>query len=216
MFYQDLDPALHKKMPNLDYEQDLNSKGYLHVAGMDECSRGSLLGPVYAAAVILSPYMLDFFGDYVKDSKKLSEKRRLEINDIIVTTCKWSIGEASAAEIDAYNILYSTKLAMRRAVLGLSEADFLLIDGNMTFKDFFDKPYESIVKGDDKSLSIAAASIVAKTYQVAQMHGFDKMYPGYGLAKNKGYGTKQHIEAIKELGPCELHRKTFKRVREYV
>ena len=203
-------------MPDFSYEQGLESKGYLHVAGLDETSRGSLIGPVYAGAVILAPDMIEFFGEYVKDSKKLSEKKRNGICDIITSSCAWSIGEASHEEIDAFNILEATKLAMFRAVKALPSADFLLIDGNMKFENIFDVPYESIVKGDDKSLSVAAASIVAKTYQVAQMKLFDRLFPGYGLSKNKGYGTKQHIEAIRELGPCELHRKSFRRVNEYV
>lgn len=202
-------------MPDFSYEQELIHRGYRNVVGIDETSRGSLIGPVYAGAVVLAPDMIDFFADYVKDSKKMSEKKRNEICDIITSSSLWSIGEASSQEIDELNILQATKLAMYRAVNTLSKADFLLIDGNMTFEDVFDLPYTSIVKGDDKSLSIAAASIVAKTYQVSQMKWFDRMYPGYGLAQNKGYGTKKHIEAIEKLGPCEIHRKTFGRVREY-
>jgi ribonuclease HII len=202
-------------MPDFSYEQELIDRGYLNVAGVDECSRGSLIGPVYAGAVILAPDMLDFFAEYVKDSKKMSEKKRGEICDIITHSCMWSIGEASSQEIDDLNILQATKLAMYRAVNGISKADFLLIDGNMSFQDVFDLPYTSIVKGDDKSLSIAAASIVAKTYQVAQMKWFDRMYPGYGLAQNRGYGTVQHCKAIEKLGPCEIHRKSFNRVKEY-
>jgi ribonuclease HII len=202
-------------MPDFRYEEELKARGYLHIAGIDECSRGSLIGPVYAGAVILAPDMIDFFGDYVKDSKKMSEKKRNEICDIITSSCIWAIGEASNVEIDSFNILEATKLAMFRAVKELPTADFLLIDGNMKFNHIFETPYESIVKGDDKSLSIAAGSIVAKTYQVSQMKFFDRMYPGYGLSSNKGYGTKQHIEAIEKLGPCDLHRKSFGRVREY-
>lgn len=202
-------------MPDFRYEEELIHRGYTQIAGVDECSRGSLIGPVYAGAVILAPDMVDFFGDYVRDSKKLSEKKRNGICDIITSSCAWAIGEASSTEIDDLNILQATKLAMYRAVTKLPATDFLLIDGNMSFQDVFDIPYESIVKGDDKSLSVAAASIVAKTYQVAQMKWFDRMYPGYGLAQNKGYGTKKHIDAIAKLGPCEIHRKSFNRVREY-
>lgn len=202
-------------MPDYRYEQELIHRGYSQVAGVDECSRGSLIGPVYAGAVILAPDMIDFFSDYVKDSKKMSEKKRREICDIIKSSCKCAVGEASSQEIDDMNILRATKLAMYRAINQLPTTDFLLIDGNMSFEDVFDLPYTSIVKGDDKSLSIAAGSILAKTYQVEQMKLFDQKYPGYGLAQNKGYGTKKHIEAIEKLGPCEIHRKSFNRVREY-
>ncbi len=203
-------------MPDFTFEQDLLDKGYRNVAGIDECSRGSLIGPVYACAVVMDLDLIDLFKEHVNDSKKLTEKKRGAMNDLITTSCKWSIGESSSSEIDVFNILNATKLAMQRAVAGLNDVDFLLIDGNMKFDDIFDIPYQSIVKGDAKCLSIASASIVAKTYQCSQMRWFDRMYPGYGLASNKGYGTKKHCKAIEELGPCEIHRKTFKRVREYI
>lgn len=201
-------------MPNFTFEEELLDKGYLNIAGADETSRGVLIGPVFAGAVILSQDLVPLFSTILDDSKKLSEKKRREYSDLIKASCKWAIGEASTQEVDDLNILEATKLAMFRAWSQLKDVDYLLIDGNMTFA--IDMPYKSIVKGDSKSLSIAAASIIAKDYQCAYMYELDKLYPLYQLANCKGYGTVQHCKAIEKYGPCPEHRQTFKRVREFV
>ncbi len=201
-------------MPNYEIEYELTSKCYQHIVGVDECSRGSLIGSVYAGAVILNRTMVNVFSTLLDDSKKLSPTKRHDLSYIVKATCTWAIGEASAEEIDKLNILNATQLAMYRAVEKLPHVDYILIDGNMKFDDMFDN-YESIVKGDAKCLSISAASIVAKEYQCNIMLELDKQYPGYDLAHCKGYGTKKHKEAIAKLGPCPLHRKTFGGVKEY-
>lgn len=204
-------------MPTFDLEYELIDKGYVNVFGIDESARGNLAGSVYAAAVRLDLALIESFGKFVDDSKKISMKKREEIADIIKVTCQWSIGTASNVEIDEINILEATKLAMQRAVAQHKDVDYLLIDGNMSFRGIFgDVPYQSIIKGDATCLSIAAASILAKTEQCQAMLEFDKLYPQYGFASNRGYGTKKHREAIVKHGVTPIHRKTFKRVREFV
>ena len=201
-------------MPSYSLEEEYMKRGFYKIAGVDECSRGSLIGPVYAGAVILNEDMVNTFTKILDDSKKLSANKRRDLAALITATCEWAIGEASAEEVDKLNILNATQVAMFRAIDKLSNVDFLLIDGNMKFDDMFNN-YLSVVKGDAKSISIAAASIVAKEHQCNMMVEFDKQYPGYGLSQNKGYGTKKHKEAIAQLGPCPIHRKTFKGVQEY-
>lgn len=203
-------------MPNFNLEIELKDKGYLNIAGCDETSRGSLIGSVFAGAVILSEDLLDVFEKNLNDSKKLSEKKRRELSDLIKATCKWAIGSASSLEIEELNILNATKLAMSRAINQLDNVDYALVDGNMSMSDVLDISYESIIKGDAKCLSIAAASIIAKEAQCQYMYDLDKIYPQYSLAKHKGYGTVLHREAIIKYGPCDLHRKTFGGVREFI
>lgn len=204
-------------MPDYELELELLDKGYTIISGMDECSRGSLFGPVYAAAVVLPEDTVKILQRFIKDSKKLTAKKRKELSDLIKRMGYWSIGEASNKEIDDFNILEATKMAMTRALASISlPVDFVLIDGSMSFEEYFDIPYTSLIKGDDRSVSVAAASIVAKEYQCEQMLAYHAKYPYYDLNNNKGYGTKKHIEAIEKYGPCDLHRKTFKRVMEYV
>ncbi len=188
------------------YEDTLIRAGYTFIAGVDEAGRGPLAGDVFAAAVILP---CDFMPDGLNDSKKLTEKKREKLYDIIVENAvSYAIGRADAAEIDEINILQATYAAMRRAVLGLSKVpDYVLIDGNpvqnMPFLN------ASIVKGDSLSLSIAAASVIAKVSRDRYMLEMDAKFPGYGFAVHKGYGTKAHKDAIWEKGPCPIHRKTF-------
>lgn len=177
---------------------------YGQVAGMDEVGRGPLAGNVVAATVILpqTPML-----PRVDDSKKLSEKARIEIDAQIREIALFiGIGEASPDEIDRFNILQATKLAMKRAVKG-ANPDCMLVDA--VKKLGLDYPTFDLIKGDTKSASIAAASIVAKVWRDKQIASFDIQYPEYGFAKNKGYGTAQHIEAIKKYGATDIHRKTF-------
>ena len=193
-------------MPSYEYEDKKYDEGYVAVCGCDEAGRGPLCGPVVAAAVIL-PRGLVIEG--LDDSKKLTEKKREILYDkILDSAVAYAIAEASAAEIDEINILNASMLAMRRAVEALSvKADFALIDGNCSRG--FTIPTETVVKGDSKSYSIAAASILAKVTRDRGCTELDKAYPMYGILKHKGYPTKDHMEAVRKYGPSPIHRKTF-------
>ena len=176
-------------------------------AGVDEAGRGCLAGPVVAAAVILPK---DFHHPFLNDSKQLSRKRRDELRIIIEReSIAWAIGRASVDEIDTINILQASFLAMHRAISQLKPApEFLLIDGNR-FKKYPDIEHSSIIGGDGKFLSIAAASVLAKTYRDEYMLALDTEYPVYKWSKNKGYPTKDHCDAIESYGYSSYHRKTF-------
>lgn len=189
------------------YEQNAVNAGYKVVCGIDEAGRGPLAGPVHAAAVIL-PIGLEIEG--LNDSKKLTEKKREQLFDVICEKAiDYSIGVATEKEIDEINILNATFLAMHRAVEGLKiKPDYALIDGNQYPKIPF-VTEETVVKGDAKSMSIAAASILAKVSRDRFMLEKAKEYPEYCFEKHKGYGTKVHYEAIKEFGPSPIHRLTF-------
>ncbi|MBC2855980.1 MAG: ribonuclease HII [Cetobacterium sp.] len=179
------------------------------IAGVDEAGRGPLAGPVVAAAVKIRKYDERF--EKINDSKKLSEKLREELFDVILTNCYVGVGIATVEEIDNINILNATFLAMRRAVSELKEDvsfEKLLVDGNHKIREYDDEQ-EPIIKGDGKSLAIAAASIIAKVTRDRLMEKTAELYPGYEFAKHKGYGTKKHRELILEKGPIEAHRKTF-------
>ena len=192
-------------MPDFSYENECKEKGFLSVCGVDEAGRGPLAGNVVAAAVIM-PECLIIEG--LDDSKKLTEKKREKLYDIILEKAICSIAWATPAEIDEYNILNATMLAMRRAVEGLSvKADFALIDGNCSRG--FEIPTQTVVKGDAKSYSIAAASVLAKVTRDRQCLEMDKDYPEYGFAGHKGYPTKAHMAKVIELGPCPEHRRSF-------
>ena len=193
-------------MPNFDYENARYNEGYTAVCGCDEAGRGPLCGPVVAAAVILP---LDVEIEGLNDSKKLTEKKRELLFDIIKEKAlAYAIAEASPAEIDEINILNASMLAMRRAVDALQvKADFALIDGNCSRG--FNIPTETVVKGDAKSASIAAASILAKVTRDRQCIELDRLYPEYGIAKHKGYPTKDHMNAVREHGPSPIHRRSF-------
>jgi len=204
-------------MANFDLEYDLIEKGYTAILGLDECAKGNLAGPIVASAVLIDETLVPVFEQFVDDSKKMSPKKRLEVCDVLQVTCECKLGIATNDEIDKLNILEATKLAMSRAAAQFEDVDYLLIDGNMKFEGTFgDVPYTSVVKGDAKSISIAAASILAKTYHTKLMEAYDKEYPLYGFGQHKGYGTKKHREAIIKFGVLPIHRKTFKRVREFV
>ena len=181
-------------------------KIYGNICGIDEAGRGPLCGPVVAGAVIL-PKEYDIL--YLNDSKKLSEKKREELYDEIAEKAlAWSVGIVSPERIDEINILQATYEAMRIAIQKLSVVPDILLNDAVTIPSV-DIRQVPIIKGDAKSQSIAAASIMAKVTRDRLMVQYDMMYPEYGFLKNKGYGTKQHIEAIKEIGPCPIHRRTF-------
>lgn len=188
------------------YENEKYNEGYKTICGVDEAGRGPLAGPVYAAAVILEKGQTI---EGVNDSKKLSEKKRELLFDKIINECKdYSIGTASEKEIDELNILQATFLAMKRAVDGLSvKPDCALVDGNQIPN--LDCDVTTVVKGDAKSESIAAASILAKVSRDRYMLEMAEKYPQYGFEKHKGYGTKLHYEMIEKYGICDIHRKTF-------
>lgn len=189
-----------------EIEESFFQKGYRCICGIDEAGRGPLAGPVCAAAVILPPYV-DIPG--LDDSKKLSDKRRRELFPVIKQTAiAYGIAFAEPEEIDSINILQATFCAMERAVSMLdAKPDLLLIDGNRE-KDF-DIPVETVVRGDSRSLSIAAASVLAKVTRDDLMLEMAKEFPMYGFDVHKGYGTKAHYAALKEYGPCAIHRASF-------
>lgn len=193
-------------MPDYSYEQAAKDSGFNLICGVDEAGRGPLAGPVCAAAVIL-PEGTEIEG--LNDSKKLSEKKREQLFDIIIEKAvDYCIAYGTLEEIEEHNILNATYFAMNRAINGLKKVDFALIDGNRTPKDIR-TPCATIVKGDQKSMSIAAASILAKVSRDRLLLEYDKKYPQYQFAKHKGYGTKLHTDLIKEYGPCEIHRLSF-------
>lgn len=190
----------------LKYENELREKGYNFICGVDEAGRGPLAGPVCAAAVILPP---DTIIEGVNDSKKLSEKKREELFDVVVNTAlSYCIAFGSVEEIEEHNILATTMMTMKRAVEGLDvKADYAIIDGNRTPE--LDIPSSYIVKGDANSMSIAAASILAKVSRDRLMLEYAKAYPQYCFEKHKGYGTKLHNEMILKYGPTDIHRMSF-------
>ncbi|WP_301965145.1 ribonuclease HII [uncultured Ruminococcus sp.] len=190
----------------LEFEKEALAKGYKSVCGVDEAGRGPLAGPVCAAAVILPEGVII---DGVNDSKKLSEKKRESLFDVIrEQALSYSIAYATVDEIEEINILNATMLAMRRAIDGLDiKADYAMIDGNKIPPINIDA--ECIVKGDAKSMSIACASILAKVSRDRLLYKYAEEYPMYGFDKHKGYGTKVHREAILKYGPCPYHRKSF-------
>ena len=189
-----------------EIENGLYSKGFKLIAGVDEAGRGPLAGPVCATAVILPQ---DARIEGVNDSKKLTEKKREALFDIICNTAvAYAIEFVSPTVIDEINIRQATSLAMHNAVQNLDRnADYIIIDGNDGIP--YDTPYEYIIKGDARSQTIAAASILAKVSRDRLMRELDREYPEYGFAKHKGYGTKAHMEAIQKYGVSEVHRKTF-------
>lgn len=197
----------------LQYERELWNKGYEFVAGVDEAGRGPLAGPVYAAAVILPKGVVI---DGVNDSKKLTEKKREALFEVIKETAvAYAIVSVDEKEIDEINILNASMKAFAKALSELSQkADYALLDGNRAPK--LDIPYEAVVKGDAKSQSIAAASILAKVSRDRYITEMDTVYPQYGFAKHKGYPTKEHKEAVAQYGPSPIHRLTFKGVVEHV
>lgn len=195
-------------MDLLTKELQLFAQGYVRVAGVDEVGRGPLAGPVVCAAVIL-PREEEQRIAGIDDSKKLSAKKREYLAELIKErACAFCLASVDESTIDEINILQATRLCMKKAVEGLNLApDYVLTDGNMTLDIAF--PQQSIVKGDANVYSIGAASILAKVYRDALMKDYAALYPEYGFDHNAGYGTKEHITAIREVGICPIHRKTF-------
>ncbi|PTV93729.1 RNase HII [Rhodobacter aestuarii] len=195
--------------PDDSFEIAARARGLLHVAGVDEVGRGPLCGPVTAAAVILDPAHIPAG---LNDSKKLSAKRRAELVAQITATADWCVAHASVEEIDALNILQASHLAMCRAIEGLKTTpDHVLVDGNRLPKALTISA-ETLVKGDGRSVSIAAASILAKEARDALMVDLAQQYPGYGWERNAGYPTKDHLQALLDLGVTPVHRRSFKPV----
>ncbi len=192
----------------LEYEREFESKGYKLIAGMDEAGRGPLAGPVVCACVIM-PLEEDKIIDGVNDSKKLSAKKRDELYDKIISTAiAYKICEVDHITIDKINILEATKQGMNNCVKQLSvNPDIVLVDAVKGLNNGVE--CFPIIKGDAKSYSIAAASILAKVYRDRLMEELDAKYPEYNFKKHKGYGTKEHIEALKKYGKCPIHRDTF-------
>lgn len=191
------------------FENELYNEGATYIAGVDEAGRGPLAGPVVAAAVILKKGAIL---KYVDDSKKLSEKQRLKaLEEIKSNALAIGIGISSVEEIDQINIYRASREAMLSAIEQLKiKPDFLLVDA-MPME--IDIPMKSIIKGDEKSVSIAAASIVAKTTRDAYMVEMDKLFPQYNFKQHKGYGTKEHLEAIYKYGPTPIHRKSYEPIK---
>jgi len=198
--------------PTLEIENKLKAEGYLYIIGIDEAGRGPGAGPVVAAGVNI-PDGFDI--SEINDSKKLTAKKREELFELITTECPYGFSMVDNDIIDAINILEATKLAMRNVIYQLNEAVVALIDGNFKVGNV-DIEQMTLIRGDSRAASIAAASIVAKVIRDRHMEKLHKIYPIYGWDRNKGYLTKEHTEAIKTYGPCEYHRKSFGKVKEYV
>lgn len=193
------------------YEQNLYNDGYNSICGIDEAGRGPLAGPVAVGAVVMKP---DSMIEWVNDSKKVTEKRREILYDkIIEDSLAWSVALISQQEIDELNILNATKkglhIALKDVIDQLKQKPDIIITDALREIDTFDVPYQSIIKGDATCYSISCASILAKVTRDRVMKQWDEVYPQYGFAKHKGYGTKAHINAIKEYGPCQIHRRSF-------
>jgi len=199
-------------VPDLSFECALQARGVQRVAGVDEAGRGPLAGPVAAAAVMLPP---GYECPGLDDSKKLSAAKRERLYNLLTKdpAVVWAVATASCEEIDRLNILRASHLAMRRAVEALDpRPDHCLIDG-LPVRDF-PLPHDAIVKGDGRSLSIAAASIIAKVTRDRMMGAIDREFPQFGFARHQGYGTKAHLEALRIHGPCRHHRRSFQPVAQ--
>ncbi|MEQ9257737.1 MAG: ribonuclease HII [Roseovarius sp.] len=195
--------------PGLSFEEEARATGALRIAGIDEVGRGPLAGPVTAAAVVLDPAAIP---EGLNDSKALTPARRAALSEIILATAEVSIAHASVEEIDSLNILRASHLAMQRALAALApHPDFALIDGNMIPAEL-GCGARAVVKGDTLSLSICAASIVAKVARDRIMWDLAQQFPGYGWETNAGYGSKSHMAALQNLGVTPHHRRSFKPV----
>ena len=195
--------------PDFSFEAEARAQGFLRIAGVDEVGRGPLAGPVTAAAVVLDPNDIP---EGLNDSKKLTARARARLHDEILARADVSIAHATVEEIDTLNILRASHLAMCRALAGLKRPpDFALIDGNLIPRDLT-LPSRAIIKGDARSVSISAASIMAKICRDCVMVDLAQQHPGYGWETNMGYGSKSHMEALRNLGPTPHHRRSFKPV----
>lgn len=200
-------------MPDFQFEKEIISKGYGCIAGLDEVGRGALFGPVVAAAVMFSASLINgekkAWLEEIDDSKRISPtKREMLARLILIHSNAVGIGMASSAEIDAMNIYWASFEAMKRAFMSMPKVpDFLLVDG-FRLNDV-DYPQMNLPKGDQKSISIAAASIIAKVTRDRMMKRLDLVFQGYELSRNKGYGTREHYDALQKLGPTALHRQSY-------
>tara|TARA_B100000925_G_scaffold99964_1_gene73187 strand:+ start:1599 stop:2222 length:624 start_codon:yes stop_codon:yes gene_type:complete len=207
-------------LPDFSLEESLGLPSSAVIIGVDEVGRGPLAGPVTAAAVFVDRQKITLdLSTKIDDSKKIPQKKRATISKQIESMAIIGMGWASSGEIDQLNILEATMIAMQRAVLSLRkqiilDPDYILIDGNKV--PSFDFPSKAIVRGDEKSLSIAAASIVAKSKRDAFMTSLSKLYPCYGWEKNAGYGTREHLVAIERNGITAHHRRSFKPIANYL
>lgn len=201
--------------PTYEIEDKIRAEGFKYIAGVDEVARGTFVGSVVAAAVVIPDEFISELMYKVNDSKKLSAKKRELLYDLITKNCAYGIGEISNEEIDRVNILEATRLAMYLALNQLPILDYTLIDGNVILPNL-DVPQQQIIKGDCKSISIASASIIAKVTKDRIMVKLHEEYPMYDWDSNKGYGTKKHIEAIEACGLSPHHRKSFGICREFI
>lgn len=193
---------------NYSYEQNLNNRGFTDICGIDEAGRGPLAGPIVAGAVILNIEKLELL-EKVRDSKLLDAQKREEIFPIILRNAKcWAVGVARHDEIDHHGLALANRIAMKRAWSHLPIKPNYILSDYMA-KVYFRTPFELIIKGDRKILSIAAASILAKVFHDRIMDAFARKYPQYGFDIHKGYGTKFHLARIKEFGACPIHRRSF-------
>lgn len=198
-------------LPRLDYERELSASGLACIAGLDEAGRGALAGPVVAASVVLpltDPHLTHALAE-VRDSKRMSAKQRQEscerIKEVAVS---WAIGSASSNKVDTWGLLHATRLAMGRSLAGLDlQPDYLLIDYMLLPE--VESPQTALVRGEDHSLSIAAASVLAKVTRDQWMESLDSRFPGYALGQHKGYATEAHRAALAQLGPCPIHRRSY-------
>ena len=210
-------PSIPRQTPDFQCEDALLARNYARVCGVDEAGRGPLAGPVVAGAALLPRAVAACWHAELNDSKKLKPAERERLNAQIQQHAQWGIGVCDAAEIDELNIRVASWLAMRRAIEDLEirfgAVDYVLADGLAVREIAWPWRYEALVKGDARSFSVAAASILAKVARDAMMIEFDAQFPDYGFAQHKGYPTRAHYAALNELGACEIHRKTFAPVR---
>jgi ribonuclease HII len=196
------------KCPTYEIEDRIKGKGFKYVVGVDEAGRGALNSVVVAAAVRIPDFAMPKFVGKIKDSKQLSEKKREELYEDIAYSCDFGIGMVDNEVIDEINILQATKMAMKAAVNKTEACDYVIVDGNFTIPGL-KTAQRCVVGGDRISISVAAASIVAKVTRDRIIYKLHEQFPMYSWDKNKGYGTKEHMDAIKKYGPCVYHRKSF-------
>jgi len=212
MTLKNLNQTKKFKRPSLKLEKQLKTQGFKKIIGVDENGRGTLAGPVVSVAVCI-PEGFDARG--IRDSKKTTVNTRKKLYDRITSNCEYSIGMASEKVVDQINIQQATLVAMKEAIFGIKDVDFVLIDGKY-IPNKLGINAKAVIKGDNISTSIAAASIVGKVFRDNLMKILHDYYPAYGWNTNFGYGTAMHREAIAKFGPCEYHRKTFRKVKEFV
>ncbi len=209
--------SLYRGAPTLNAEIHGWREGFRHIAGLDEAGRGPMAGPVVAGAVILDPHMGALWWSELRDCKILSAKQREGLDARLRATVAWGVGVASSEEIDTAGLIEATRQAMLRAIEGLPcRPDLLLIDALLLNEPEAGWSQRSLIHGDALSVSIAAASIIAKVERDRLMDGYDELYPAYGFGHNRGYCTADHKRALDEHGPCPIHRRSFAPVRTYI